>query len=57
MLLTIKRQQTTLKKCSSIEYVSENLIFVKKKETPNAAQTNLYCCIAGFVLALILQFI
>ena len=32
------------------------LFFVKKKEMPNAAKTYLYCCIAGFVLGLILNF-
>ena len=32
------------------------MFFVKKKESPNAAQTYLYCCIAGFVLGLILNF-
>lgn len=26
------------------------LYFVKKKEAPNAAQTYLYCCLAGFAL-------
>jgi uncharacterized membrane protein len=31
------------------------LFFVKKKEAPKAAQTYLYCCIAGFVLGLIMM--
>ena len=33
------------------------LFFVKKNETPNAAKNYLWCCIAGFVLGLILNYV